>query len=48
MEYILIARYGLEKLRAEVIAGPNNEKDRDSDLLILHERVSKAINALSA
>ena len=38
----------LEKLRAELIASIGTQKDRDPDLLILHERVSKAINALSA
>ena len=47
-EKIKIARRDLEKLRAELIASLNTQKDRDPDLLILHERVSKAINALSA
>ena len=46
-EKIKPARRDLEKLRAELIASLNTQKDRDSDLLILHERVSKAINALS-
>ncbi|MGR3475252.1 MAG: universal stress protein [Sulfitobacter sp.] len=47
-EKIHVARRDLEKLRAELIAGIGTQKDRDPDLLILHERVSKAINALSA
>ncbi len=47
-EKIRLARHDLEKLRAELIASLNTQKDRDPDLLILHERVSKAINALSA
>lgn len=47
-EKIRIARHDLVKLRAELIASLNTQKDRDPDLLILHERVSKAINALSA
>ncbi|WP_340246882.1 hypothetical protein [Sulfitobacter pontiacus] len=47
-EKIKIARRDLEKLRAELIASLNTQKDRDPDLLILHKRVSKAINALSA
>ncbi|WP_349581088.1 hypothetical protein [Sulfitobacter sp. NFXS29] len=47
-EKIRIARRDLEKLRAELITSLNTQKDRDPDLLILHERISKAINALSA
>ena len=42
-EKIHVARRDLEKLRAELIASLNTQKDRDPDLLILHERVSKAI-----
>ncbi len=47
-EKVHAARRALEQLRAELIAGLGRQKDRDPDLLILHERVSKAINALSA
>jgi|TARA_R110002072_G_scaffold146233_1_gene293074 hypothetical protein len=47
-EKIHVARRDLEKLRTELIASIGTQKDRDPDLLILHERVSKAINALSA
>ena len=47
-EKIHIARRELEKLRAELIAKLGSQDARDADLLILHERVSKAISALSA
>lgn len=47
-EKLANARRDLEKLRSELVASFGPLNNHDPDFLILHERVSKAINALSA